>query len=80
MSDKLVTILLSVLVLGPVAGIGGAIAGSQSQYPSWAKAQEDYKLSVQRWHKACKKANIEYTCKLQELKETADKFNRSYKK
>ena len=80
MSDKLVTILLSVLVLGPVAGIGGAFAGSQSQYHSWARAQEDYKLSVQMWHKACKKANIEYTCKLQELNEAAERFNKSYKK
>ena len=77
MSDKLYATLLSLLVLAPVAGIGGAIAGSQSQYHSLAKAEEVHKQARQQWLATCDKHYQGATCRLQELSDIATRFNRS---
>ncbi len=75
MSDKLYATLLSLLVLAPVAGIGGAIAGSQSQYHSLAKAEETHKQVRQQWLAICK-AKHSSVCSKQDLFDLATRWNR----
>lgn len=75
MSDKLLVTLLSLLVLAPVAGLGGAIAGSVNQHHSWAKAQDTHEQARQQWLATCDKHYQGAVCRLQELSDIAEKFN-----